>query len=283
MKFTRLAVALVLVTGSLFAGTLVQFRTVFGDVEVELLDKDKPVTVQNFLRYVNEGAYQDSFFHRVVPNFVMQGGGFFATNRGKTNASVDSIPVHAAITNEINVGQFVSNTPGTIAMAKSADPNSATSQFFFNLVDNSKSLDNTNNSGGFTVFGRVVGGTNAFALYNSFVGQRTPQTNIIINFGGVFAEVPVLAYDPNAQFFDLTNLVYVDVTTMNVHVAKLDSGFAEITWNSATQATNVVEYTTNFPPAWLTLTNIVRPRPGTNSVVDTSADRSRFYRVRTAY
>jgi hypothetical protein len=93
----------------------------------------------------------------------------------------------------------------------------------------------------------------------------------------------VLAYDPNAQFFDLTNLVYVDVTTMNVHVAKLDSGFAEITWNSATQATNVVEYTTNFPPTWLTLTNIVRPRRGTNSVVDTSADRSRFYRVRTAY
>ena len=73
----RLVCCLFLLSGLnfAFAGTLVQFRTVFGDMEVELYDQDKPVTVQNFLHYLQSGAYQNGFAHRLLPNFVLQGGG----------------------------------------------------------------------------------------------------------------------------------------------------------------------------------------------------------------
>src|SRR6266446_10470977 len=73
------------------AGTLAQFRTVFGDIEVELYDQDKPVTVQNFIRYVQSGRNQNEFSHRLRPGFVVQGGGFTVTNRGTTNAAVTAI------------------------------------------------------------------------------------------------------------------------------------------------------------------------------------------------
>src|SRR6266567_1981271 len=143
-----------------FGGTLAQFRTVFGDIEVELYDQDKPVTVQNFIRYVQSGLYSDMFMHRVVTNFVIQGGGIFVEYRNTSSNTLAYIPTFPAVTNEFKVGKFYSNTYGSIAMAKTADPNSATSQFFFNLANNSGSLDDTNNSGGFTVFGHVIGGTN---------------------------------------------------------------------------------------------------------------------------
>ena len=130
------------------ADTIVTFQTALGDFDVQLYDTAAPITVANFLNYVNDGDYVNSFFHRLDPGFVLQGGGF-------TYDSVlgfDYVPVDAPIVNEFNV----SNTRGTIAMAKQAgDPDSATNQFFFNLGDNSANLDNQN--GGFTVFGEVIG------------------------------------------------------------------------------------------------------------------------------
>src|SRR5271154_5324649 len=156
-------VALFFCISSVRAGTLVQFRTAFGDIEVELYDQDKPVTVQNFLNYIQSGRYQNEFAHRLVQNFVVQGGGFALTNN-----AINAIPTFAPITNEINAGKFYSNVYGTIAMAKTSDPNSATSQFFFNLTNNAASLDSTNNSGGFTVFGHVIAGTNVLNLFNKF-------------------------------------------------------------------------------------------------------------------
>src|SRR5213593_713520 len=82
---------------STHAGTLAQFRSVFGDIEVELYDQDKPVTVQNFIRYIQSGRYQNEFSHRLVPGFVIQGGGFTAVNVGKTNADVLAVPAYPTI------------------------------------------------------------------------------------------------------------------------------------------------------------------------------------------
>ena len=127
----------------MFAAT-VTFQTSFGSFDVELFDDVAPATVANFLNYVNRGDYRDSIFHRSVPGFIVQGGGF------KTDFSrVNQV---GPVVNEFQR----SNVRGTIAMAKlGGDPNSATNQWFFNLANNSANLDNQN--GGFTVFGQVLG------------------------------------------------------------------------------------------------------------------------------
>src|SRR5256885_3220681 len=131
-----------------WAGTLAQFRTVFGDIEVELYDQQKPVTVENFKRLVQSGAYESTFFHRVVPGFVAQGGGYFSFNPATTNlfgwpwSNLGVVPNFGQITNEFSVGPFYSNTKGTIAMAKlGSGPNTATCEWFFNLANNSANLD----------------------------------------------------------------------------------------------------------------------------------------------
>ena len=271
---------------SLQAGTFVRFRTIFGDVEVELLDKERPITVQNFLQYVRDGSYSGMFFHRVVPDFIIQGGGFVNTGLGTTNEHLGQITTRPPITNEFGIGPLISNAAGTIAMAKTSDPNSATSQFFFNLANNAAALDATNNSGGFTVFGRVVGGTNALALFNSFDGSRVPRTNYIVNAnpptGGAFGELPVIHYPGDTEdIFSI--LIYCDVTLLDVVVSNQADNSRKITWSSAVNATNVVEYTTSFPPVWTTLTNLVRPAAGVSQAVDPAADPNRFYRVRTTY
>ncbi len=285
------------------ANSLVQFRTVLGDVEVELLDQEKPATVANFKRYVEAGLYHNSFFHRAVHNFVLQGGGF--TVADPVTTSVAPIPAFPQVTNEFKVGPFRSNVAGTIAMAKTSDPNSATSQFFFNLVDNSRSLDSTNNAGGFTVFGVVKGDTNILGLLNSFravalrvtnvftnanqvvVTNVTPTsaTNIIVNAGGVFSELPLLGFKVNAAGNPHNDvMVYVDVTLLSVRVDHVANGGHEISWNSAPGGTNHVEFTTVFPPVWQSLTNLIHPTAGRSAVIDTTDDDDdRFYRVRVDY
>lgn len=291
------------------AGTVVQFRTVFGTVDVELYDADKPITSANFLRYVTAGAYQNMFFHRVVPNFVIQGGGFRVTNRGTTNALANSVPIRPAITNEFGVGPFLSNVAGTIAMAKTSDPNSASSQFFFNLRNNATALDNITNSGGFTVFGRVIRGTNVLENWNGFTrynSQTTPTNapNLIVNAGSPYNELPVLQLRTatnGSRFVDLDDLVYCDISLLNVQVSRRQDGTAEIQWNPVAGRTNFVEFTTEFPPVWQALTNLppealpsqVYSGPAQPSddavktpptvVIDPNGDPNRFYRVRATY
>jgi cyclophilin family peptidyl-prolyl cis-trans isomerase len=265
------------------AGTLVQFRTVFGDIEVELYNQDKPVTVQNFLQYVQSGRYANEFSHRLVPGFVLQGGGFVATNRGTTNWSTIAISTYAPVTNEFSVGKFHTNIFVTIAMQKTSDPNSATSQFFFNLADNSASLDNTNNSGGFTVFGHVIFGTNVLNAFNNFKNWTYPWTtlpqpaNLVLDqyYAAPFDTLPLL----NPGVAD-TNFVFLDITLLQVAIQPAAGG-QQISWNSAAGMTNIVEFTTNLPPAW----NPLISTNGTGSrmaVVDTAASPNRFYRVRVA-
>lgn len=128
---------------------VVVIKTNMGDMEVELNPEKAPVTVKNFLSYVDQEFYDGTIFHRVIKGFMIQGGGFTADFRRK--------PTQTPIKLEADNG--LSNVRGTIAMARTNDPNSATSQFFINVVDNSSSLDPMlPRSAGYAVFGRVING-----------------------------------------------------------------------------------------------------------------------------
>jgi peptidyl-prolyl cis-trans isomerase B (cyclophilin B) len=126
---------------------MVKLQTTMGDIILEL-DKEKaPVTSENFLTYVQENFYDGTIFHRVIPNFMIQGGGFAPDiTEKKTNPP---------ITNEASNG--LKNDRGTIAMARTSNPHSATSQFFINLVDNDF-LNYSPQNPGYTVFGKVIEG-----------------------------------------------------------------------------------------------------------------------------
>ena len=126
---------------------VVVLDTSLGAITLELYPDRAPITVENFLKYVDEGFYDNLIFHRVMPGFMVQGGGM-------TDQMVEkSVGKHRPIKNESRNG--LSNDRGTVAMARTADPNSATCQFFINHVDN----PNLNTyGGGYTVFGKVIDG-----------------------------------------------------------------------------------------------------------------------------
>ena len=261
------------------AGTLAQFRTFAGDIEVKLYDQDKPLTVRNFIQYVQSGAYQNEFAHRLVPHFVLQGGGFTITGRGTTNSQIVDVPARPAIPNEFGVGRPFSNVYGTIAMAKlGGDTNSATSQWFFNLANNTF-LDAADTNDLFVVFGHVVAGTNVLNLLNTFQNFTGAQSsNVVLHriYQAPFDDWPFL-YPSLAE----TNLLFIDISLLQVAIRPVASGTREISWNSVAGMTNVVEFTTNLPPAWTTLarTNGTGARM---AVEDNPPTPKRFYRVRVA-
>jgi cyclophilin family peptidyl-prolyl cis-trans isomerase len=126
---------------------VVVLDTSLGAIALELYPDNAPITVENFLKYVDEGFYDNLIFHRVMPGFMVQGGGMTDQMVEKSQGK------HQPIKNESSNG--LSNDRGTIAMARTADPNSATCQFFINHVDN----PNLNTyGGGYTVFGKVIDG-----------------------------------------------------------------------------------------------------------------------------
>ncbi|CAN0621927.1 Peptidylprolyl isomerase [Burkholderia sp. lig30] len=130
------------------AHPVVQLKTTQGDIRVELYPEKAPKTVANFLDYVKAGQYNGTIFHRVIKGFMIQGGGY--------KANFDEKPTRAPIPLESRNG--LKNVTGTIAMARTSDPNSATAQFFINTVDNA-GLDYPNPDGnGYAVFGKVVSG-----------------------------------------------------------------------------------------------------------------------------
>jgi cyclophilin family peptidyl-prolyl cis-trans isomerase len=286
MRKICLLFALISLSMTAYAGTLVQFRTTFGDIEVELYNQDKPVTVQNFIRYVQSGRYENEFCHRLVPGFVLQGGGFTLSNN-----VISTIPAYPPITNEFGVGQKFSNVRGTLAMAKiGGDTNSATSQWFFNLVDNT-SLDSPDTNNYFVVFGHVVQGTNILNRFNSFqyaipnIAVSQP-TNLVLYhfFAQPFDTLPVLAATLTSSNtvagFAYSNLILMDITLLQVAMLPV-SGGKEISWNSAAGMTNIVEFTTNFPPIWKNLIS-TNGNGSRMTVVDSGDDPKRFYRVRVA-
>jgi peptidyl-prolyl cis-trans isomerase A (cyclophilin A) len=185
--------------------TIVEIRTSLGIVEVNLFDNTTPETVANFLSYANSGSYANNVVHRSVSNFIIQGGGFTYTGPVAVNSfTLDSIPTGTPVTNDPKL----SNLRGTIAMAKTSNPDSATSQWFINLANNANSLDVASNSGGFTVFGQVVGDgmqvVDAIAALTRFNG------------GAPFGELPIRDYtqtdvDNNVAIIDDNLVVISDI------------------------------------------------------------------------
>jgi peptidyl-prolyl cis-trans isomerase A (cyclophilin A) len=197
MSLTRLICLsmAILASGPAFA-TNVIMQTPFGEVEIELFDEETPQTVANFLKYVNDGAYANSFIHRSDPGFVEQGGGFSFIDGAPV-----AIPTDPPVINEPGI----SNLRGTIAMAKrSGDPNSATSQWFFNLADNSANLDNTN--GGFTVFGQVTG--NGMDVIDQIAALQ------VWNAGAPLGELPLIDYSGTGPVTE-DHLVMIDIEEVN--------------------------------------------------------------------
>jgi cyclophilin family peptidyl-prolyl cis-trans isomerase len=137
--------AAVTATGS---APVVVMKTSMGEIQIKLYKDKAPVSVENFLAYVNKGFYDGTIFHRIIPTFMVQGGGYTADMTKK--------PTAAPIKNESQNG--LKNTRGTLAMARTADPGSATAQFFINVVDN-PGLDYPKPDGhGYAVFGEVIVG-----------------------------------------------------------------------------------------------------------------------------
>ena len=151
MRYALFAVLFGLLAGTPAAAQdknpIILMKTSLGDVKIELNEKKAPITVKNFLKYVDDKFYDGTVFHRVIPGFMIQGGGFIPGMKEKKTG--------APIKNE--AGNGLSNERGTIAMARTNDPNSATAQFYINLVNN-KGLDRNERSAGYAVFGKVISG-----------------------------------------------------------------------------------------------------------------------------
>ncbi len=157
---------------------MVTLKTNFGDIVIELDETNTPNTAKNFLSYVEKGAYDGTIFHRVMNGFMIQGGGF--------DTDMNQKKTENPIANEAKNGK--PNKRGTIAMARTSDPHSATAQFFINVVDNDF-LNFTSESGngwGYCVFGQVVEGMDVVdkikevATTNRKGHQNVPVENVII-------------------------------------------------------------------------------------------------------
>lgn len=126
---------------------MIKIKTTSGDIEIKLYEEEAPISSENFKKYVKDGFFEGTIFHRVIPNFMVQGGGMTENMENKST--------NAPIKNEANNGK--KNLRGTLAMARTMEIDSATSQFFINLVDNSF-LDHGDRDFGYAVFGEVTDG-----------------------------------------------------------------------------------------------------------------------------
>lgn len=166
---TALLLSLALVIPASAGTVRVVMKTSLGEIELELNGDRAPKTVENFLRYLDEGFYSGTIFHRVISGFMIQGGGF--------TPDLIQKETHAPIANEGSNG--LKNLRGTIAMARLPDPDSATSQFFINHADNSD-LDYPKPDGaGYAVFGRVIRGMETVdRIADVFTGSRYGMGNV---------------------------------------------------------------------------------------------------------
>jgi cyclophilin family peptidyl-prolyl cis-trans isomerase len=185
--FLLLALAAALAAPAMAANPQVMLETSKGNIVIELDAKAAPITVNNFLAYVKSGFYDGTVFHRVIPNFMIQGGGF--------TANMEQKPTRETIVNESANG--LANKRGTIAMARTSEPNSATAQFFINLKDNSFLDKATAQDGvGYCVFGKVVKGMDVVdtiaAVKTGTVGvnQDVPLQAVVIKKAVVVGAAP---------------------------------------------------------------------------------------------
>jgi cyclophilin family peptidyl-prolyl cis-trans isomerase len=162
--------------GALAADPQVDMKTSFGTIRIELYPSKAPKTVENFLQYVRDGHYNGTIFHRVIPGFMIQGGGM--TSNMAQKQTRPPIPIESK--------NGLKNDVGSIAMARTSDPNSASAQFFIN-VKNNDFLNYPGQDGhGYTVFGRVVDGMDVVNKIvgvptgNSGMHQNVPRTPVVI-------------------------------------------------------------------------------------------------------
>ena len=175
-RLLLLALALLSSMSALAANPQLEVKTSMGTLTIELYEDKAPKSVENFLRYAQDDFFNGTVFHRVIPGFMIQGGGFTPDLKQKDT--------RAPIPNEAKNG--LKNQTGTLAMARTSDPHSATAQFFINLKDNSF-LDNPGRDGwGYAVFGKVVQGfdiVQKIAMVqtgNAGPHQNVPNTPVII-------------------------------------------------------------------------------------------------------
>jgi peptidyl-prolyl cis-trans isomerase A (cyclophilin A) len=260
------------------AATIATFQTTVGTWEVELFD-DKPITVSNFIKYAASGRYDDQIIHRWVPGFVLQGGGYTREAFGEDSCSIENVPIFGTIPNESKVGAFRSNVYGTIAMARvGSEVNSASSQWYINLTDNSGEPPNGLDyfAEGYTVFGRVISGTN---VINRFV-PPPPSNGIYIH------QVPIgpMAVLTNSANVTCSDIITIDLSfrrDMNLQSIRNIRGARQITWQSVDGVTHAIDHSTNLVN-WVEHSTVV----GTGQpmqITDTSDDPQRFYRVRLVY
>ena len=175
---TGLAYSVIGADGAAGTNPKVRMTTSAGVIELELDAKRAPITTENFLKYVDQGFYDGTVFHRVIPGFMIQGGGFLPGLKQK--------PTNATIKNEANNG--LKNNAGTIAMARTNDPHSASAQFFINTVNN-PFLDHREQSPqgwGYAVFGKVTSGMDivkkieGVATGNVGPHQNVPRQDVVI-------------------------------------------------------------------------------------------------------
>ena len=196
--FARLLLIAALAIPAAAGATTVRLQSSLGGIDVTLYDNAAPRTVANFLAYVNSGSFNNSIVHRSVPGFIIQGGGYVWND---STSNMSSISTNAPVANEFSATR--SNKRGTIAMAKfSGDPNSATSQWFINLADNSASLDTQN--GGYTVFGEIS--ASSMSVVDAIAALP------IANAGGTFSELPLASATPDGMIRK-ANLVIVNTAT----------------------------------------------------------------------
>ena len=184
--YSTMMMALALMLSVLTAGAAeeqapnprVLMKTSDGDITIELFADKAPVTVQNFLQYAEDGYYDGTVFHRVISNFMIQGGGF--------TAALEEKPTREPIINESR--NKLHNTRGTLAMARTSDPESATAQFFINQRSNLR-LDWSPGKDGYAVFGEVIDGMQVVDIIAlSDTGSAQAQTT---RGPAVFQDVPV--------------------------------------------------------------------------------------------
>jgi peptidyl-prolyl cis-trans isomerase A (cyclophilin A) len=218
--------ALSLVSFSSYAGTIVRISTSVGDYSIELLDESAPLTVANFLSYVERNDFNGTYIHRAVDNFVVQGGAY----RFKLYEGPIDVPVGNTVANEFGA----SNVRGTVAMAKvDGDPDSATNQWFVNLQDNSSNLDA--NNGGFTVFGTVLGdGMNVLdaidALPYVSLGAKAPNAPYFSEFYTNPLTFVYLNAEVTQRFSSATH-VYESATGLLISSVNIDEGAQLISLN----------------------------------------------------
>ena len=183
-----LLIALLIAAPALAANPKVELKTSLGTLVIELYPENAPKTIDNFLQYVKDGFYDGTIFHRVIPGFMIQGGGFTANLQQK--------PTRPPIRNE--AGNGLRNAVGTVAMARTADPHSATAQFFINVSDNDfldfKSADDKGY--GYTVFGRIASGMEVVQkivqVPTATLGphQNVPRQPVVIERARLLQEPP---------------------------------------------------------------------------------------------